>query len=157
MTANYADTGILLKSYVLEPDSNEAELTLREMGAPFCYSQIHGLEISNAIRLKVFRREITAVQASAAVRAFRADLDKGLLERSAAPLPAIFLRAEKLSEKHSAKLGTRSLDLLHVAAALESGCKRFASLDARQRECARLETLELHPAEIPRDVGAEKP
>ena len=47
--------------------------------------------------------------------------------------------------------------LQHVAAALESGCKRFASLDARQRECAKLETLELHPAEIPRDVGTEKP
>jgi predicted nucleic acid-binding protein len=106
--------------------------------------------------LKVFRREITAVQASAAVRAFRADLDKGLLERSAVPLPAIFLRAEKLSEKHSAKLGTCSLDLLHVAAALESGCKRFASLDASQRECANLERLELHPAIFPRDVGTRK-
>ena len=47
--------------------------------------------------------------------------------------------------------------LPHVAAALESGCKCFASLDARQRECARLETLELPPAEIPRDVGTEKP
>lgn len=157
MTANYADTGILLKSYVLEADSNDAECVLRKIGAPFCYSQIHGLEISNAIRLKVFRREITAVQASAALRAFRADFDKGLLERSPAALPAIFLRAEKLSEKHSAKLGTRSLDLLHVAAALESGCKRFASLDARQRECAKLERLELHPAIFPRDPEARKP
>ena len=156
MTANYADTGILLKSYVLEANSNEAEHILRGMGAPFCYSLIHGLEIPNAIRLKVFRREITAPQATAALRAFRADLDKGLLERSTAALPAIFLRAEKLSEKHSAKLGTRSLDLLHVAAALESGCKRFASLDARQRECAKLEKLELHPAVFPRDVGMRK-
>ena len=152
MTANYADSGILIKSYVLEANSNEAEHTLREMGAPFCYSLIHGLEIPNAIRLKVFRQEITAPQASAALRAFRADLDKGLLERSSAALSSIFLRAEKLSEKHSAKLGTRSLDLLHVAAALESGCKRFVSLDARQRECAKLEKLELHPAVFPLDV-----
>jgi predicted nucleic acid-binding protein len=157
MTANYADTGVLLKSYVLEADSDEAEHTLREMGAPFCYSLIHGLEVPNAVRLKVFRREITAPQASAALRAFRADLDKGLLERSSAALPAIFLRAEKLSEKHSAKLGTRSLDLLHVAAALESGCKRFASLDGRQRECAKLEKLELHPPVFPLDLGIRKP
>lgn len=156
MTANYADTGILLKSYVLEANSNDAEQTLREMGAPFCYSLIHGLEIPNAIRLKVFCREITAPQASAALRAFRADLDKGLLERSSAALPAIFLRAEKLSEKHSAKLGTRSLDLLHVAAALESGCKQFASLDASHRECARLEKLKLHPAVFPCGAGIRK-
>jgi hypothetical protein len=33
MTANYADTGILLKSYVLEAYSNYAECTLRKMGA----------------------------------------------------------------------------------------------------------------------------
>ena len=38
-------------------------------------------------------------------------------------------------------------------AALESGCKQFASLDARQRECAMLEKLELHPAVFPRHVG----
>lgn len=153
---NYADTGILLKSYVLDVNSDEAERTLRDMGAPFCYSQIHGLEISNAIRLKVFRQEITAAQASAALRSFRADLDKGLLERSGAALAAIFLRAEKLSEKHSAKLGTRSLDLLHVAAALESGCKHFASLDSRQRECAWLEKLELHPADSLIGVGTRQ-
>jgi hypothetical protein len=157
MTANYADTGILLKSYVLEADSNEAECALREMGAPFCYSQIHGLEIANAIRLKVFRREITAVQASVALRAFRADFDKRLLERSPAALPAIFLCVEKLSGKHSTKLGTRSLGLLHGAAALESCCKRFASLNDKQRGCAKLEGLELHPAIFPFDLKSRKP
>jgi hypothetical protein len=62
----------------------------------------------------------------------------------------------KLSEKHPAKLGTRSLDLLNGTAALESGCKRLASLDARQRECAKLEKLELHPAVFPRDVRIRK-
>ena len=41
-------------------------------------------------------------------------------------------------------------------AALESGCKQFASLDARQRECAKLEKLELHPAVFPRDVRIRK-
>jgi predicted nucleic acid-binding protein len=145
MIQNYADTGILLKTYVAESDSDFAERTLRSMGAPFAYSPIHHLEISNAIRLKVFRQEITASQAAAALGAFRSDVDKGLLARTTASLPGIFLRAEKLSAKYSHQLGTRSLDLLHVAAALESGCKRFASLDSRQRECAKRERLEIHP------------
>lgn len=148
MTENYADTGILLKTYVEESDSEFAENTLRSMGAPFAYSPIHHLEISNAVRLKVFRREITNAQAAAALRAFRSDVDKGLLAITTAALPEIFVRAENLSAKYSEQLGTRSLDLLHVAAALESGCKRFASLDSRQRECARRERLELHPPSL---------
>ena len=149
MTANYADTGILLKSYVEEPDSEVAEGVLRAMGAPFAYSHIHGLEISNAIRLKVFRKEMTSAQAASALRTFRSDLDKGLLVAIPAGLPDIFLRAEKLSAKHSPSLGTRSMDLLHIAASLESDCTRFASLDIRQRECARLESLEVFPKTIP--------
>lgn len=46
--------------------------------------------------------------------------------------------------------------LQHVAAALELGCKHFASLDARQRARAKLEPLELPPAIFPRDVGTRK-
>lgn len=149
MTANYADTGVLLKSYVEEPDSDFAESVLLAMGAPFAYSPVHGLEIPNAIRLKIFRKEITPAQAESALRAFRSDLDKGLLIPIPTGLPDIFLRAEKLSAKHSPKLGTRSLDLLHVAASLEAGCTHFASLDFRQRECARLEHLEVFPKNIP--------
>lgn len=149
MIENYADTGILLKSYVAESDSDFAEVTLHELGAPFAFSPVHGLEIPNAIRLKVFRREITANQAAAAIKAFRSDLENGLLLHTPTDLAAIFLRAEKLSEKYSTRLGTRSLDLLHVAAALESGCKKFASLDLRQRECAKHEKLEIFPAKSP--------
>ncbi len=46
--------------------------------------------------------------------------------------------------------------LQHFAAALESGCKHFASLDARQRARAKLDRLELHPAIFPRDVWTRK-
>jgi predicted nucleic acid-binding protein len=39
------------------------------------------------------------------------------------------------------------MDLLHIAAALEAGCTHFASFDKRQRECATLAGLTIHPAQ----------
>jgi len=53
---------------------------------------------------------------------------------------------ERLSHKHSATIGARSMDLLHIATALEAGCTHFASFDKRQRECAALEGLTIYPA-----------
>jgi hypothetical protein len=57
---------------------------------------------------------------------------------------------ERLSAKHSGGVGSRSLDLLHVAAALEAGWTVLASFDDRQRKLAALAGLKLIPAK-PRD------
>jgi len=45
-------------------------------------------------------------------------------------------------------LGTRSLDLLHVAAALEARCTTFASFDESQRKCAALARLKVIPERL---------
>jgi predicted nucleic acid-binding protein len=60
-------------------------------------------------------------------------------------LAAVFMRAERLSAKYSAEIGTRSLDLWHVAAAIEAGCETFVSYDNRQRKAAELSGLHILP------------
>lgn len=45
--------------------------------------------------------------------------------------------AERLSALHSETLGTRSLDILHVAAALVLGLPEFLTFDQRQLALAR--------------------
>jgi len=145
---NYADTGMLIKSYVEEENSSLADRILHSLGAPFFYSHLHEIEIPNAIRLKVFRGEISQAQSETAFGAFRSDIDSGRLARFSYDLDGIFSAAERLSLKHSARIGARSMDLLHIAAALEAGCTHFASLDELQRECAALEGLTIHPAQF---------
>ena len=142
----YIDTGIMVKSYVLEADSPAAIAIIEAAGEPLIFSHVHALDIPNAIRLKRFRGEITAGEETAAVRAFRADVDAGRLARLDYDLAAVFIRAEALSAKHSGGIGSRSLDLLHVAEALEAGCTAFASFDDRQRKLAALADLKLIPA-----------
>jgi predicted nucleic acid-binding protein len=117
------------------------------LGAPFFYSHLHEIEIPNAILLKVFRGEISQAQSETAIGAFRSDIDSGRLTRFSYDLAGVFSLAARLSCKHSAIIGSRSMDLLHIAAAIEAGCTHFASFDKRQRECAALEGLTIHPVQ----------
>jgi len=142
----YIDTALLVKSLILEADSAETIAILEQIGEPFAYSHLHEIEIPNAIRLKRFRGEITKAQEISAIRIFKADVDAGRFERIAYDLSAVFIRAEQLSAKFSGEIGTRSLDLWHVSAALESGCTAFASYDVRQRTAAARCKLDLIPA-----------
>jgi predicted nucleic acid-binding protein len=145
MSPGYADTGVLVKGYVLESDSEEAINILESLGDHLLYSHLHSIEIPNAIRLKRFRGEITKAQEIAANRAFLSDIESGVLTPCDYDLGEVFLLAERLSAKHSAIIGSRSLDLLHVAAALEAGATHFASLDTRQRKVASLNGLKILP------------
>lgn len=43
-----------------------------------------------------------------------------------------------LSQKYSTQLASRSLDVLHVAAALSLGARRFYTFDRTQSKLARL-------------------
>ena len=142
----YIDTGILVKSYVFETDSPAAIAIIEEVGDPLIFSHVHAIEIPNAIRLKRFRKQLTRAQEAAAIRLFHADVETGRLAKPAYDLGEVFIRAERLSAKHSGNIGTRSLDILHVAAALESRCTGFASFDERQRKIAARAGLIVTPA-----------
>jgi hypothetical protein len=54
-------------------------------------------------------------------------------------------KARQLSDQYTPTLGTRSLDLLHVAAALVLESKIFFSFDDRQRKAAASEGLKVKP------------
>ena len=57
----------------------------------------------------------------------------------------IWERALVLSRQHSARLGTRTLDLLHVAAALVLGPDVFYTFDKRQRKLGKTQRLRILP------------
>jgi predicted nucleic acid-binding protein len=54
-------------------------------------------------------------------------------------------KARQLSDRYTPTLGTRSLDLLHIAAALVLGAKEFFSFDDKQRKAAAGEGLKVKP------------
>ena len=130
----YLDTAVFVKGYISEVDSHRATSILQGEGFPLLISHFHEVEIPNAIRLKRFRGEIGKLEENAALQLFRDDIKAGRLVRAEYDLAKVFRRTEFLSEEYSGDMGSRSLDLLHVAAALEAGCRAFASFDVRQRK-----------------------
>jgi predicted nucleic acid-binding protein len=72
-------------------------------------------------------------------------LRAGLLIYSRVSWTDVFRLADELSDKHSGKEGQRTIDLLHVALALECGAKTFLSFDRRQRNLAKAANLIVKP------------
>ena len=139
----YADSSFLVSLY--SADSNWATAT-RAMQASTgeCFvSTLGELEVVNAFGLRVFRKEVSAVQAQSSVIDFEKDLRDGILQLRGLS-DSMFERARQLSQETTAKLGTRTADLLHVAAALELGADFLYSFDQQQRKLAQAVRLKLN-------------
>ena len=92
--------------------------------------------MKTALRLKRGRGEITDIELRGALRDLQADIDAGRLKKPACDLPDVFHKAEELSSKYAAVTLARSMDILHVAAALVIRAKNFVTFDARQAALA---------------------
>jgi predicted nucleic acid-binding protein len=145
MSAPYLDTGFALKRYVQEPNSPAAKAALLACTPPLLLTDILEMELVNALHGKVHRREMTEAERDQCLADFQADIGAGFWQRITISPTSLRQRVCALSAKHTATLGTRTLDLLHVAAALEFGCTDFLSFDHRQRQAAQAEGLVVVP------------
>jgi predicted nucleic acid-binding protein len=133
----YADTGLLCSLYTPDAHTAAAVARVKKAEAALPVLWLHHLELRNALRLRVFRREISGPQKEASLNLFLADLADGVLTAAEVELSDLTREAERLSAAHSEKLGTRSLDILHVAVALVLGAREFWTFDHRQAALAK--------------------
>ncbi len=73
----YFDTGVLVKAYVSEPDSERADALIKRSAPPIPLTHLQALEIRNSLRLKRGRSEITEAQLKGALLNLRADVEAG--------------------------------------------------------------------------------
>jgi predicted nucleic acid-binding protein len=130
----YLDTGCFVKLYYPEPDSSKVVALIQGKG--LCHTPLHELEFINALQLKVFLRNATAAQVTAARALVEADLKAGVLVSPSGEWKDIFAEAVKLAEPHTATIGCRSLDIVHCAAAKVLAATEFISTDGRQKKLA---------------------
>jgi len=95
----------------------------------------HQAELANAIFEQVFRSQITSIQAQLAYANFEQNRQTGGWVLDAFP-GAAFVTAIRLARRHGPTLGVRTLETLHVAAALELKATRFWTFDDRQAKLA---------------------
>ena len=139
----YADSGWLCSLYASDAHSRLAVARMARVTLPVPVIWLHQLELRNALRLRVFRGEITPEQRDASLNAWLADLAAGVLASATPVWGEVMLESERLSAAHSDKLGTRSLDILHVAAAVVLGAAEFHTFDRRQAALAKAAGLKV--------------
>jgi len=147
---NYFDSAVLVKAYCLETTSPQALSLIKGATPPLPFTPLHALEIRNALRLKRHRKELTESQLRGALRSLQDDIDSGFLAPQDQDLYEVFVQAESLSAEHTVSTGVRSLDVLHVAAALILMTGEFVSFDRRQRSLAAKAGLKVLPRLVPK-------
>ena len=73
------------------------------------------------------------------------DLRDGILVHAPVEWTNVFRCADELSETHAIREGQRTIDLLHVAIALEAKATMFLSFDNRQRKLAKAARFQVKP------------
>ena len=134
--SSYLDASVLTSLYAPDAHSAAAREYLLQAAGPFLLAPFGEAELTNAIQLRVFRREITAAQAQAALERLAAHIADGVFHATPVPV-AMYDVARQLSRRHTAALGTRTLDILHVAAALVLHADSFYTFDRAQARLAR--------------------
>jgi predicted nucleic acid-binding protein len=140
----YLDTSFVVSLYSIDANSASAARAINATHSSLLISSLTELEAVNAIGLRAFRNEISKLEANGSLRAFQADLNSGRYSRSALPESA-FARAHGLSLQTTPRLGLRTADLLHLAAALEFGANALFTFDLRQRKLCSEVGLTLNP------------
>ena len=133
----YLDSSVLVKLYVYEAKSKEVTELVENLGEAVLFTRLHELEMKNGIRTKGFRREIMTEQITQSLKLIDTDLSSGRLKQISLNWNDVYDYAESLSHKHSRQIGCRSLDILHVAAAMTLGIKKIITTDHRQEQLAR--------------------
>ena len=139
----YADASFLISLYTPDANSAVAVQAMRASGGERYVTVFGELEVVNAIHLRVFRKELSVSQMQASLSDFEKDMRAGIFLLR--PLPEqVFEKAGQLSRRATARLGTRTADLLHVAAALELAADHLYTFDQQQRKLARAVGLKVN-------------
>jgi predicted nucleic acid-binding protein len=140
----YADTSFLASLYGADSNTVQAVQQMEASQPAFLITPFSELEFITAYEARAFRNLLTPFEVDASLQAFRADLAMGVLTRKPIP-PGAFARAVALSKTYTRTLGSRTLDILHVAIALELDAEVFFTFDRGQAKLAKRASLTVRP------------
>jgi predicted nucleic acid-binding protein len=130
----YADTSFFVSLYLPDRHSEDAE---RRMASKprLWFASLHRAEWMHAVSQHVFRKEISASEARRVQAELLSDLGSGLWLKVGLS-ESVWDTCAELARRHGSRLGMRTLDSLHVAAALELAANAFWTFDERQAKLA---------------------
>ena len=139
----YVDPSALLKLYLHEPGSAAMSQWRARARGPLTVSRHGRLELVNGLCLAAFRGYLTGEALRDALTSLDEDFAEGRYTEADVLWRATLQRAADISREHTSRLGCRSLDVLHVATALQLGFRQFVTFDRRQQQLARAAGLKV--------------
>jgi predicted nucleic acid-binding protein len=135
----YADTSFVVSLYVT--DQHSAEARRRIAGSPpIWFTPFHRAESAHAFAQHVFHGKASLAEMQRLSRQLDKDRASGLWLEVSLP-ESVFDVCADLARRHGPRLGVRTLDSLHVAAALQLKAEQFWTFDERQAKLARVAGL----------------
>jgi hypothetical protein len=146
----YCDSSFLCALYL---PGDKYEPTARPIAARFTesipYPALSELELHNSAYRGVAIGLFNAQSCTKILRQIRQDQANGILKVYRLPFDDHFAQAMTLSDRFTATHNCRTLDVLHLAAAILLQAPKFASFDNRQRKMAANLGLEIFPERSP--------
>lgn len=140
----YLDSSSVVKLYVPEPNSLAVVNFVQSQKRPLVVTRLLRLEVQTAIRRRVFDKTLSADKAKQVIQDFNRDVGLSyVFNDPALDMHEVYGKALRLSRDWAAVLGVRTLDILHVAAALELGLTEFATSGERQAQLAEKSGLKV--------------
>jgi predicted nucleic acid-binding protein len=131
----YADSSFFVSLYLPDRHFTQAR-RLAAQHARVWLTPLHRAELANAVAQQLFMKKISAGEAQKVYTQFQRDRESRCWLEVNVPEMA-FERCVRLAQQYIARLGSGTLDTLHVASALELGAERFWTFDDRQAKLAR--------------------
>ncbi len=131
----YADTSFLFSLYVPDANSSSAAAMMKRIKPPLVATDFAEFELTNALNWRIFRKELRASEEQAVLLSFSKDVHAGVI-RVVPISAATFAHARRIARTQTRLLGTRALDVLHVASALALRADSFCTFDKNQARLA---------------------
>lgn len=143
----YLDTSFLCALYRAQENSPQAAAYFQAMPEPLLVTTLLLFEFRQAVRFQIRlyrydpRKGYSQKEGTKMLRDLKSDLISGALVVMPAPWAQIHSGAERLSELYTDANGHRTMDILHVATAIELGAGTFLTFDGNQKKLAEKEGL----------------
>lgn len=141
----YLDTSAFIKLYFLEQGSEFVQSCVVDQDEPLPVWELLRAEFMNACRLKVFWKDISEPDADRLIASFDDRLKRGQYFVPEIDRSELMEQFRSMSIR-TARLGCRTLDILHVACASQLKVDSFVSYDERQRALAKEYGMHILPA-----------
>jgi predicted nucleic acid-binding protein len=139
----YVDPSALLKLYLKEPESRAMSSWRGRLAGALAVTHHGRVELINGIGLAMYRGMVSEATREAALAALDDDFLEGRYIQADLLWRATLKTAADLSREYTPTLGCRSLDILHVASALQLERRQFVTFDLRQQQLAKAAGLKV--------------